>query len=321
MDARLRSRTAHAGTTWRYGLRLLALGLLAGFALLPACTHPLLECIEGDGCSGSIDWQGGYVIGPDSVMLSVPPGALGLETSVEFRVSRKKEGAPPLPSVYGKPSTVYEITPHHQAFIKPATVWLRTPVGTPPAAPVLIASPGQDWYAQSAAVDPDHLVVERSSLSYYTRWIAPDCTSADPNACVPAAQLLVGAITAFPPLPPFPSSIEVTQPDSTVQIAFDVAVVPDCASVQLTVQQHKLTQTGLDRGTRTLFDGPVDNLAPAAGTPYLQRSVVVTSDTFTALDNGFALYSAFLTCQRPGAAIPWRNYQQKQITIQILPAR
>jgi hypothetical protein len=114
--------------------------------------------------SATIGAAGGTVQGPDGVQLVVPPGAL--TDNVTIRIARSSAGAPSLSDIApnGAP-TVYEVTPHGQAFAVP--VQLSFPVTGTGDYLAYAAEAGGSWSTVPATVTNGTASISRNSLSWF----------------------------------------------------------------------------------------------------------------------------------------------------------
>ena len=141
--------------------------LVAGVLLLSACggggggVGSAPPPSEG---SATIGAAGGTVQGPDGVQLVVPPGALA--DNVTIRIARTAAGAPSLSDIApnGAP-TVYEVTPHGQAFAVP--VQLNFPVTGTGDYLAYAAEAGGSWGTVPVTVTNGIASISRNSLSWF----------------------------------------------------------------------------------------------------------------------------------------------------------
>ncbi len=223
------------GRRWPASMAIAAAFVLAGCGGGSSAPPPS----EGQATIGA---AGGTVLGPDGVQLVVPEGALAADTTI--RIARSSTGAPALPTELQGNVAVYEFTPHGLRFDQPVTI--RLPVtGTPGEdATVLVAEPGGTWDSATPTAGSGYLVIERSSLSWYThtsRWsllhdaCAPQAS--DPYSCVYPSLRPEGDITVTPPAAwPTPRGTwpKVVQPAS-ITWPVRITAARDCLQANFTV--------------------------------------------------------------------------------------
>ena len=142
--------------------------------------------------SATVGAAGGTVDGPDGTRLTVPPGALA--ANVTLQIAQDATGAPPLDGINAA-SPVYAVTPHGQVFDSPALFAVPLAAGAVPEGetPVLLkAESGGKWrVVTSSARVAGMLSADISELSWFvfaycsrigatTGWIigAVDCPAA-----------------------------------------------------------------------------------------------------------------------------------------------
>ena len=172
-----------------------------GLVLLTGWLGLLTACGGGGGAGGggpgnpppppipqpvtqTIGVAGGTVVGPNNVMLLIPPGALQTDTPLTIAVDSSGVPAQPLPLEANTVGAVYSLTPHGTTFGVPVTLSIpfdpsAFPTGVTPVV-FKTNERGDGWQQLVAEVDGNTLTVAATSSSQVRAIIGVDAGSHAP---------------------------------------------------------------------------------------------------------------------------------------------
>lgn len=271
--------------------------------------------------SATIGTAGGTIIGPDGVQLVVPPGAL--DGNVTITVARSSAGAPALPAGVSTSLPIYEITPHGQRFNVPVQV--KIPAAAAAGADMIawVANPGGAWSTLPFTLDGGFLVIERTSLSWYSGMGAVGACFIEPGDPYPCRWAGMGAVDARRPVQATPSSAllydqrispspsggpsvintyMVLSQNATISVPLDFAAPPDCRNGELTVESSfDPAAPGPSTPFQTILRQPIVLGPPAPGDVNL-GGIWVARYTFETpisnLPSGRQYYNFLFSCTR-----------------------
>ena len=318
-DVAAPSRQNHPWRRWRVALAWLAASVVLPPGLVACGGSDSVAPTAATSVTAVIGAAGGTIAGPDGVQVVVPEGALTQPTTMS--IARSATGAPTTTTVANQPGTIYEFLPHGLVFNKPVTIRMPVPSGASGNS-VLMASPGEDWQENDAAVVNGMAEWQRNSLSwgFVPLVCAIPAGSTDPYPCFrPRGWATASATptTAIAQVVPghyvnSAGSWEVNAA-STVSLTLNYRAAPDCGSPSIKLLHwNPDVPIGTPGRVQIVREQPVSlTLVPVtypAGTWSSGGGVTMTGEGSSTIDvtsyisakAGTHAFGFNFSCQRPG---------------------